>query len=97
MMTVVVDDELMMMMMMMMTIMKMMMAVMMIYNDVKIRYYGGMVCHKTKNALENKCRMKVIHTMMMVTVAIMMVMTIKMKISTMAIRLCDRMEDWRSC
>ena len=55
MMTMVVDDELMMMMiiMMMLMIMTIMKMVVMIYNDVKMRYYGGIVCHKTKNALEN--------------------------------------------
>ena len=97
-MTVVVDDKFMIIMMkMMMTIIKMMKVVMTINNEVKMRYCGGIVSHKTKNALENTRRMKLQHTMMMVTVAILLVMTIKMTMLTMTIRLCNRMEIWRSC
>ena len=97
MMTVVVDDELMMMIIMMMLIMTVMKMVVMIYNDVKMRYYGGIVFHKTKNALENTLRMKLIQTMMMVTVLMMTMMTIKMTMLMMKIRSCDRMDDWRPC
>ena len=96
--TMVVDDELMMMIVMMMLMITMMKwVVIMMYNDVKMRYYGGIVCHKTKNALENTRRMKLIHTMMMVTVLMMTMMTIKMTTLTMEIRSCDRMDDWRPC
>ena len=98
MMTMVVDDELMMMMIiMMMLIMTIMKMVVMIYNDVKMRYYGGIVGHKTKNALKNTRRMKLSPTMMMVTVLMTTMMTIKMTMLTMEIRSCNRMDDWRPC
>ena len=93
-MTMVVDDELMMMIIMMMLIMTIMkMVVMMIYNDVKMRYYGGIVGHKTKNALENTRRMKRTPTMMMVKALMTTMITIKMTMLTMEIRSCDRIDD----
>ena len=94
---VIVMMMMMMMIIMMMLIMTIMKMVVMIYNDVKMRYYGGIVGHKTKNALKNTRRMKLSPTMMMVTVLMTTMMTIKMTMLTMEIRSCNRMDDWRPC
>ena len=44
----------------------MMMVMMKINIDIKERYDGGMLCHKTKNAMEMIRRPKVMNTMMMI-------------------------------
>ena len=64
--------------------MMIMMMMMMIHNDLKQRYDGGMVCHKTKNATEKT------QTMMMV------MKRINIEMTKMEIRLFVKMDDWRS-
>ena len=70
-----------MMMMMVMMIMTLMIMVMMIHIDIKERYDGEMLCHKTKNAMEMTLRSKVTNMMM---ITMMMIEMMRMTITTIA-------------
>ena len=71
----------------------MMMAVMMIHNEIKERSDGEMEFHKVKNVNEKIMNMMVI---MMAMTALVTMIILRMTMTTMEIRPCDRMGDWRS-
>ena len=71
--------------------MMMMMMVMMIHNDIKERYDGGIVRHKTKIAVE-----KVVNMLIMAMMTMMAMIAMMITMTTVAVRSSDKMDDWRS-
>ena len=82
----------------MVMIIMMIMEVLMTHNNFKERFDGRMLCHKTKSEMEKTKRMRVMNMVMMMMMMMMMtmaMMTMKTAITTMVIRLCVKMDDWR--
>ena len=66
----------------------------MICNDIKERYDGGMVHHKTKIAAEKVMNMMMMA--MMTMMAMMMMISMMIMMTMMAIQSCVKMDNWRS-